>query len=116
MSAPVHYNAQHGMSYTPAAASTGWSPETIATILAGVSQGASSAMNRPGYAALANNKKDAREAKRRTLANSFNAAMQRRAALSNAGQQHADDMNDFQSQAMQQVARGFVQALQGSTG
>jgi hypothetical protein len=32
------------------------------------------------------------------------------------GQEHSDDMNDFQSQALQQVARGFVQALQGSTG
>jgi len=25
-------------------------------------------------------------------------------------------MNDYQSQALQQVARGFVDALQGSTG
>jgi hypothetical protein len=69
-----------------------------AEILKGGAQGASSALQ--GAAQYANTKEEAREAKRRTLAN----------------QDYQDEMNDFQSQALQQVARGFVDALQGSTG
>ena len=83
-------------------------------IISGAGQGAGSAMQ--GASAYATSKKEAKEAKRRTLANLLNNALRRNQGLFRTGQEHADDMNDFQSQAMQQVARGFVEALQGSTG
>ena len=66
--------------------------------------------------ANANSKREAKEAKRRTLANLLNSSLKRNQNLFRMGQEHSDDMNDFQSQAVQQVARGFVDALQGSTG
>lgn len=69
-----------------------------------------------GATANATSKVEAKEAKRRTLANLLNKALKRNQGLYRVGQEHADDMNDFQTQAMQQVARGFVTALQGSTG
>ena len=85
-----------------------------ANIISGAGQGATQAMQ--GATAYATSKKEAKEAKRRTLANLLNNSLKRNQGLFRAGQEHADDMNDFQSQAMQQVARGFVEALQGSTG
>lgn len=66
--------------------------------------------------AYANSKKEAKEAKRRTLANLLNQSLKRNQNLYQIGQDHTDNMNDYQSQAMQQVARGFVEAMQGSTG
>ena len=84
-----------------------------AQILSGAGQGASSAMQ--GASSYANSKKEAREAKRRTLANLLSQAMKRDQGLFRVGQENADEMNDFQSRAMQQVARGFVESLQGST-
>lgn len=95
-------------------ASSYGSPKDWAAIISGAGQGASSAMQ--GATANATSKQEAKEAKRRTLANLMNQAMKRNRGLFRVGQEHADDMNDFQSQALQQVARGFVDALQGSTG
>jgi hypothetical protein len=68
-----------------------------------------------GASGYATSKKEAKEAKRRTLANLLNSALKRNQHLFHAGQEYSDDMNDYQSQALQQVARGFVNALQGST-
>lgn len=85
-----------------------------ASIISGAGQGASSAMQ--SAASYANSKKEAKEAKRRTLANLMSQAMRRNTSLFRAGQEHQDDLNDYQSQAIQQAARGFVDALQGSTG
>lgn len=84
-----------------------------AQIISGAGQGAGAAMQ--GAASYATSKSEAKEAKRRTLANLLNSALKRNQALFRVGQEHADEMNDFQSQAMQQVARGFVDALHGST-
>lgn len=84
-----------------------------ADILKGVSEGAGSAMQ--GAAALATSKEEAKEAKRRTLSNLLNNALKRKQGLFRVGQEYSDDLNDFQSQALQQVARGFVDALHGST-
>lgn len=89
-------------------------PRDWATVISGLGQGASSAMQ--GASAMANSKQEAKEAKRRTLANLMNAAVKRNQGLFRVGQEYSDEMNDFQSQALQQVARGFVDALQGSTG
>lgn len=84
-----------------------------ATILSGAGAGVGSAMQ--GASANAGSKMEAKEAKRRTLSNLLNQALKRNQGLFRMGQEHGDEMNDFQSQAMQQVARGFVEALQGST-
>ena len=61
------------------------------------------------------NAKSAKEQKRRNLARIMQSAMNRNQDLSNADQEYQNEMSDFQSQAMQQVARGFVSALQGSS-
>lgn len=100
---------------TPAA-NTPWygSPGDWAKIIEGAGAGAGSALQ--GAAQYANTKEEAKEAKRRTLANLMNNAMKRNRALFRTGQDYQDEMNDFQTQALQQVARGFVEALQGSTG
>lgn len=79
------------------------------TIISGVGQGASSAMQ--GAAASAGSRKEAREAKRRTLANLFSQALSRNQKLFRLGQESSDEMNDFQSQALQQTARGFLDSL-----
>lgn len=85
-----------------------------AEIISAGGQGALSGMQ--GMAANANSKAKAKEAKRRTLANLMNSAMKRNQNLFMMGQEHSDDMNDFQSQVLQQVARGFIDSLKGSTG
>lgn len=87
------------------------SAEDWSRIISGAGQGASNAMQ--GASAYANSRKEAREAKRRTLANLMNQSMRRNQNLFKTGQEHADDMNDYQSQAMQQIARGFVESLKG---
>ncbi len=88
-------------------------PKDWAQMISGAGQGASTAMQ--STAANASSQKEAKEAKRRTLANLLSHALKRNQALFRAGQEHSDDINEHQSQAMQNVARGFVDALQGST-
>lgn len=83
-------------------------------IISGAGQGASNAMQ--GNSAYINSRAEAKEAKRRTLANLMNQALKRGQGMHRIGQEYSDDMTDFKSQAMQQVARGFVEALHGSTG
>jgi hypothetical protein len=83
-------------------------------IISGAGAGASNAMQ--GAAGLAQSKREAREAKRRTLSNLLNQSLKRNAGLFRVGQEYSDEMNDYQAQAMQQMARGFVESLQGSTG
>ena len=90
------------------------SSQNWANIISAGGQGASSGLQ--GMSANANSKREAKEAKRRTLANLLNSSLKRNQNLFRMVQEHSDDMNDFQSQAIQQVARGFVDALQGSTG
>ena len=85
-----------------------------AQIISGAGQGVGSAMQ--GATANATSKKEAKEAKRRTLANLLNQALKRNQGLFRVGQEHSDEMKDYQSQAMQQMARGFVEAMQGTTG
>ena len=100
---------------TPAPAPSSYgSAQDWASVIRGAGEGAGSAMQ--GASAYANSKMEAKEAKRRTLANMLNNALKRKQSLSRMGQEHSDEMNDFQTQAMQQMARGFVQNLQGSTG
>lgn len=89
-------------------------PSDWAQIISGASGGASSAMS--GSAQFANSKEEAKEAKRRTLANLMTNAMKRNRSLFKANQDYQDEMNDYQTQALQQMARGFVESLQGYTG
>ncbi len=101
--------AQSAANASPYGSAQDW-----ASIISGAGQGVGSAMQ--GASAYATSKQEAKEAKRRTLANLLNQAMKRNQGMFRTGQEHQDDMNDFQSQAMQQMARGFVDSLQGSTG
>ena len=96
------------------ATTSGASPIDWSRIIQGAGEGAGSAMQ--GAAQFANSKSEAKEAKRRTLANLLNQSMKRNRGLFRKGQEHGDEMNDYQSQALQQIARGFVESLQGSTG
>lgn len=90
------------------AASNSWgSPQNWSTVVSGAAEGTSAGIK---------SKRDANEARRRTLSNLMNQAMRQNAGLFKVGQEYGDEMNDFQSQALQQIARGFVNALQGSTG
>jgi hypothetical protein len=84
-----------------------------ASVIQGAGQGAQSAMN--ARAANQGSKAEAKEAKRRMLANLFNNSLKRRQNYMRMGQDHNDEMNDFQTQALQNVARGFVESLQGSS-
>lgn len=84
------------------------------SIISGAGEGAFSALK--GQQNYEMTKRDAKEAKRRTLANLMASSMKRNRNLFRKGQEHADELNDYQSQALQQIARGFVDALQGSTG
>lgn len=84
-----------------------------AEVIKGAGQGASSAMN--AAAANQGSKLETKEAKRRMLANLFNNSLKRRQNYMRMGQDHNDEMNDFQTQALQNVARGFIESLQGSS-
>lgn len=86
------------------------SPADWSQILAAAGQGAGSAMQ--GAAQHANSKSEAREAKRRTLANLLNSAKKRNQSLFRQNQEHQDEMTDYKAQALQQVAQGFLQAFQ----
>ncbi len=80
------------------------------SIISSAASGAGSAMQRNN--SYESNKMENKERKRRTFADMLNQAMGRSQALSNARQENSDDTADFRSQAMQQMARGFIQALQ----
>lgn len=89
-------------------------PSDWAQIISSAAGGYSSAMD--SAAKYAGTKREAKEAKRRTLANLMNSAMKRNRSMFRKGQEYSDEMNDYQSNALQQMARGFVESLQGSTG
>jgi pantothenate synthetase len=82
-----------------------------ANIIAGSAEGASKAMQ--GNSQYANSKREALEQKRRTIANLLSQAMKRNRGLYQHGQEHQNDMSDFQSQALQQMAAGFTKSLEG---
>lgn len=90
------------------------SPSDYAKILSGAAEGTSGALK--GAAQFANTELEAKEAKRRTLAKLLQEAMKRNRALFKTSQEYNEDLNDTRSNSMQHVARGFVDALHGSTG
>jgi hypothetical protein len=81
--------------------------------VAGAIEGAASAAERAGK--HAQSKAEAKEAKRRTLAGLMGSAMKRNRNLFRKGQEYGQELNDYQSQALQDIARGFAQSLHGST-
>lgn len=83
-----------------------------ANVLGGLSKGVQAA-SPPSMSSFS--KKDALEAKRRTIANLLNQALRRNQGMSQAHQGYANDVSDYQAQALQQLARGFTAAMQGST-
>jgi hypothetical protein len=85
-----------------------------ATIIRGAGEGGSSMLQ--GASAYATSKKEAKESKRRTIANLLNNALRRSYSMNQIGQEYSDEMADFRNQQLQQLARGFVDSLQGSTG
>jgi len=95
---------------TPAPSTqSGFNGENWATIIQGLSSGAQKGLE--SAAAYATTRKEARESKRRTLADLLNKAYKRNQGLYNMGQQYGDEGADFNSQIMQQVASGFINAL-----
>ena len=75
-------------------------------IISGAGQGAGSAMQ--GASAYATSKREAKEAKRRTLANLLNFALKRDKNLFRMGQEHADEMNEYQSNALQKLPKALL--------
>ena len=82
-------------------------------IISAAGEGAGSGMK--SAAEYANTKREAKEAKRRTLANLLSSSRKRNQGLFRIGQEHSDEMSEFQANALQDIARGFVESLKGST-
>src|ERR1700677_1752178 len=57
------------------------------------------------------NARSIKESKRKALADLLNSSMNRNQDLFDADRESQNEMADFQSQAMQQIARGFVNSL-----
>lgn len=91
----------------------GFGAQNWATLISAAGQGAASGLQ--GASQYANSKAEAKEAKRRTIADLLNRAMKRDMAMFRTSQDHADEGADYQSQLMQQIAKGFVDSLRGSS-
>ncbi len=90
------------------------SPQDWASIISSATQGAGSGMQ--SASSNANSKAEAKEAKRRTLANLLGNALKTSQGLFRVGREQAENFGDLKSTALQQMARGFIDSLQGSTG
>lgn len=86
-------------------------PEEWNKIIGGAGKAAGQAMQ--GESDLKQAKMAAKEKKRRTIANLLNQALKRKQNMFRAGQEYGGEMADTQSQALQNVAKGFVQSLRG---
>lgn len=85
-----------------------------AKIIKGAQTGTESAMK--GRSDEIKSKQDVREAKRRMMANLLNKSLGRRQNSFEMGQDYDDELTNYKSDALRNMARGFVGALQGSTG
>ena len=93
----------------PQPSSGGFTSGDWAQIISGAGQGAANAFG--SMAQNAGSRMEARASKKRTLSDLLNNAIKRNMGLYRAKTQYTDDTADFQSQAMQSMARGFVDAL-----
>ena len=82
-------------------------------ILKGIAKEAGSSLE--STAKHAGTKREAKEARRRKLASLLNSSLNRNQESSHNAQEHNEEMNNHRSHAMQNAARGFVNALSGST-
>ena len=82
-------------------------------VISGVGEGASSAIQ--GAADYKTAKRLAKESKRRTLANLLSQTLKRKQGVFKRQQEHGGEMSDLKTESMQHAARGFAEALQGST-
>lgn len=82
------------------------------SILGDTAEGVSQGLE--GRAHYKQAKREDLEARRRMFSNLLNSAFKRNRGLLKKGQEYGDEMNDYKSQALQNVARGFVESLQGS--
>jgi len=83
-----------------------------ANVIHGAGKGAGEGFKTAGqYAAT---KADAKESKRRTLADLLKNALKRDLAMYRADVGHQDEMSSMQGDALQQMARGFVDSLRGA--
>lgn len=85
-----------------------------AKIFQGVQSGAEGGMNSAKQNQMS--KRDVKEAKRRMMANLLNNALKRDRDMFEMSQDYGDTQTNFKNDALRQMARGFVGALQGSTG
>ena len=98
---------------TVATGGSSYNPRDIMDLISGVTGSATQAVGNAAQAAAS--KKELRQVKKRTFADLLAKALKRDTSLFRMGQEHADDTNDYQSQAMQDVARGFADSLRIST-
>jgi len=89
----------------------GWGAGEWATVIQGAGQGASEGFKSAGQGAAT--KAEAKELKRRTYAELLKNALKRDLAMYRADTGHQNDMSSMQGDALQQVARGFVDSLRG---
>lgn len=82
-----------------------------ATVIQGAGQGAAEGFKSAGQGAAT--KAEAKELKRKTYAELLKNALKRDLAMYRADVGHQDDMRAMQGDALQQVARGFVDSLRG---
>lgn len=94
-------------------ANSGLSSGDWAQILSSAANAAGQGFNQA--ASGAGSKREAKEAKRRTVADFLRKALNRNQALFRTSQEYGNEMNQQSGDAMQQVAQGFVNAFKGST-
>ena len=97
----------------PEPKSGGFTSADWASIISGAGQGASSAFG--SMAQNAGSRMESRANKKKTLADLYNNHLKRQMGMYRANNQYMDDTTDYQSQALQGIANGFVKALNGSS-
>jgi hypothetical protein len=83
-------------------------------IISGAGEAAKAAMG--SATALATSKREAKEARRRTVANLLNQRLKRKQNLKHAGQEHSREMENLRGDALQEAAKGYIESLKGISG
>lgn len=84
------------------------------TLIKGIQSGAEGGMNSANQNQMS--RKDVKEAKRKMMAKLLNNALKRDRDMFEMSQDYGDTQTNYKNDALRQMARGFVGALQGSTG
>lgn len=91
---------------------SGFGAADWATVIQGAGQGAAEGFKSAGQTAAT--KAEAEQLKRRTWADLLKNALKRDLAMYRADVGHQDEMSSMQGDALQQMARGFVDSLRGA--